>query len=68
MKTVCRMYRALCRVIGPRKLTISAWLWIREQEGAGWFWRAVIDDWFLIYRSQDEHCKTCFEHETKGRK
>lgn len=63
-KHVCRIYKAICRRIGPRKMTISAWLWIREQEGHGWLLRQIVDDWFLIYRIEDEHCKKSYERET----
>jgi hypothetical protein len=67
-RPLCRVYLAICKRCGPRRLgkrlTVSAWLWIREKEGGGWFWRTVVDDWFLIYRGQDEHCKNCFQRET----
>jgi hypothetical protein len=67
MKRICKLYRRVCRVIGPRKLTVSAWLWAREQEGSLHFWRAIVDDWFLIYRIEEDHCRKSFERETQAR-
>lgn len=65
MAWICRLYKAVCRVCGPRKLTISAWLWVREQEGMGCFWREMVDDWFLVWRGQTDHCRCSYERESK---
>lgn len=67
MRPVCRLYFALCKRIGPRKLTISAWLWARELEGRGYFLRELVDDAFLCFRGDVDHCKSQFLRETAHR-
>jgi hypothetical protein len=73
MRHICKLYLRACRSWGPGRLTISAWLWKRELEGRGSFLRGVVDDWFLAFRDQVDHCQTCFlreyraNHDAKGR-
>jgi hypothetical protein len=59
-----RLYFALCKRYGPHGLTLSAWLWKRELEGKGYFWRGVVDDYFLCFRDQSDHCESQFLRET----
>lgn len=61
MPSVCLVLQA----IRPCHLTVSAWLWVREQEGAGCVWREFVDDFFLCFFDQDEHCRHSYEHETQ---
>lgn len=65
MKQVCRFYLVICRRFGPRGLTVSAWLWARELEGKGHFWREFVDDTFMCFFDQYDHCMRCFERETR---
>jgi hypothetical protein len=65
---MCRLYFVLCKRYGPRygnaRLTISAWLWKRELEGKGYFFRGVVDDYFLCFRDQEDHCLKQYLRET----
>lgn len=60
---VCRFYKAFCRRYGPRRMTVSAWLYARELEGCGYFLREFIDDHFLVFHDQDDHCRKAYEKE-----
>ncbi len=61
---MCRLYFRLCKRYGPDGLTISAWLWRRELDGKGCFWRSVVDDYFLCFRDQSDHCEKQYMRET----
>jgi hypothetical protein len=65
MFSVCRLYRWACRKWGPRGMTVSAWLWARELEGGGCFWREFIDDTFLCFKDEEDHCMRCYQRETR---
>lgn len=64
MKRVCRIYRWLCKRFGPCHLTFSAWAWKRERDGRGYLLRELIDDAFLVWRDEEDHCASCFQRET----
>jgi hypothetical protein len=64
MRRVCKLYVRLCKRFGPCNLTISAWAWKRELEGRGYLLRELIDDAFLVWRGEDDHCRTRYERET----
>jgi 7-cyano-7-deazaguanine synthase in queuosine biosynthesis len=46
-------------------MTVSAWLWARELEGGGCFWREFIDDTFLCFKDEEDHCMRCYQRETR---
>ena len=61
-----RLYFLACKRFGPRKLTLSAWLWAREMEGRGHFLRELIDDAFLVWRGEEDHCAKQYLRETRA--
>lgn len=61
---MCRLYFRFCKRCWPGGLTVSAWLWKRELEGKGHFLRECVDDYFLCYRDQEDHCETQYYRET----
>lgn len=65
MSRVCAAYVRLCKHVGPRGLTLSAWLWARELEGKGYFWREFVDDSFECFFDQYDHCMRSYERETR---
>lgn len=65
MRHACRLYLWACRKWGPGGLTISAYAWKREQEGRGHHLREFIDDTFLCFFDQEDHCERQFNRETR---
>jgi hypothetical protein len=68
MRHVCRLYVKACRRWGPRidgrRVTVSAWLWKREIDGGGYFWREFVDDTFLCFKDEVDHCMNQYLRET----
>lgn len=66
---VCRFYRAICRLWGPRidgrRVTFSAAAFLRAMDGRGW-WRNRIDGFFLLFFSQHRHCRHHYRRETRS--
>jgi hypothetical protein len=65
----CRLYCWACTKVGPRingrRVTFSAWLWARELAGKGHFWREFVDDSFLCFKDEEDHCMRCYQRETR---
>jgi hypothetical protein len=64
MKRICKLYVRICRRIGPCHMTVSAWAWQRELDGRGYLLRELIDDFFLCFRDEEDHCLTHYLRET----
>jgi hypothetical protein len=68
MHPICKVYLRICRKWGPRhgakRLTVSAWLWRREIDTGRYLLRQLVDDWFMVFRDQPDHCATCFLRES----
>lgn len=69
MSRVCRVYIWLCKRVGPRigsrRVPFSAWAWQRELDGRGYLLRELIDDAFLVWKSEEDHCQQQFQRETR---
>jgi hypothetical protein len=59
-----KLYARICRKWGPRGMTLSAWLWARELEGKGYFLRELVDDTFMCFFDQYDHCAESYRRET----
>lgn len=55
------LYLRFCRRWGPGGMTYSAWAWVRSRETGCTFWRDRIDGAWLFWRSEANHCQSCFQ-------
>jgi hypothetical protein len=63
MEALKRLYVRICRKVGPRGLTISAWAWVYAQETGNTFLRDRIDGAFLLFFGQRNHCQAQSQRE-----
>jgi hypothetical protein len=64
MEAVKRLYFAICKRWGPEGMTLSAWAYQREIDGRGYLLREFIDDFFLCFLDQEDHCFRQYLRET----
>lgn len=64
----CRVYRAACRLWGPRwqgrRLTLSAAAFLRAKAGKP-FWRNRIDGLWLLFGGRHQHCQASFQRSNR---
>lgn len=66
MRPLCKLYYALCRRWGPRRMTFSAYAWAKFQETGNTFWRDRFDGLILFWRSERDHCQSQHKRETRA--
>lgn len=62
---LCRLYAQACRRFRRDGLTLSAAAHVRARDGKPWARNRIDGAWQLFF-GIEQHCQSCFQHETRN--